>query len=79
LSHPNIISCIGAGETFGQMSMLIPFYDNGSLQNLLVNSFEKLTNPLVNKILLDICHGLKYLHDNNVLHRDLKPENILVG
>ena len=26
----------------------------------------------------DICGGLKYLHEMNVVHRDLKPENILL-
>jgi len=30
-------------------------------------------------MLTDICAGLNYLHENNVLHRDLKPANLLVS
>ena len=25
-----------------------------------------------------ICHGLEYIHDRNVVHRDVKPANILM-
>ena len=24
-----------------------------------------------------ICHGVEYMHDNDIIHRDIKPENIL--
>lgn len=30
------------------------------------------------KILLDVCHGLAYLHSKKIVHRDLKPDNILL-
>lgn len=30
------------------------------------------------KICIDICHGLRFLHLNNIIHRDLKMTNILL-
>lgn len=31
------------------------------------------------KLVLQVAHGLKYLHDSGVIHRDIKPANILIG
>ena len=29
-------------------------------------------------ILMQICNGLKVVHENNVIHRDIKPANFLI-
>ncbi|HVU99527.1 MAG TPA: protein kinase [Puia sp.] len=34
---------------------------------------------LLRKMVLDILHGLTYLHSNRIVHRRLKPSNLLVG
>ena len=35
--------------------------------------------PTIERVMLQIAEGLRFMHSNLVLHRDLKPENILVG
>lgn len=56
---------------------------NGSLSDL----FEKVENHNIPSnytkttrqiIIIGICHGMKYLHENNIFHCNLTPSNILL-
>ena len=63
------------------LEIITPYYDGGNLENYIT------TNRAVNKYIkistvwdffIQLCYGIKYLHDNNIMHRDLKPANILL-
>lgn len=56
---------------------------NGLDLRKFITSHEKL-NDFIEKdeiyyIILEICKGLKDIHDKNLIHRDLKPDNIFLN
>jgi len=61
----------------GQPYLLMPYYENGSLQDRI-----ELSGPLspadVQRLGIEIADAVHTAHDNGVLHRDLKPANILI-
>ncbi|PRQ57790.1 putative mitogen-activated protein kinase kinase kinase STE-STE11 family [Rosa chinensis] len=74
--HQNIVQYYYSYKDELNLYMFMELVPRGSLR-----SFYQ-TNPvsclLVSKYTKDILHGLKYLHDHNVIHRDIKCANILI-
>ena len=50
------------GKTFREIINEKNFFDEGFAEDFLVQ----------------ICDGLKILHENNIIHRDIKPENLIL-
>ncbi|CAB9526623.1 activated protein kinase catalytic subunit alpha-1 [Seminavis robusta] len=95
LSHPNLVKLhevlspesdmlymvleycqLGEILTFQTQDKM--FRREGSTEgmNMVDGHFQPDTAAL---FMVDILHGLAYLHDNHIAHRDLKPENILIS
>jgi cell cycle serine/threonine-protein kinase CDC5/MSD2 len=53
------------------------YCSHSSLQDLL-DAKEKLAEPDVRFIVLQIVEAVKYMHSKLVIHRDLKPANIFL-
>ncbi|KAJ3149221.1 Serine/threonine-protein kinase 16 [Geranomyces variabilis] len=74
---------IRAGRAVTEGLLLLPFYERGTVQDLIdrtpVNEFIPLERIL--KISIDICSGLAAFHANDpvLAFRDLKPANVLIG
>ena len=57
---------------------VMPFYDDGSLDDLLNSDFTFSEDMLIKHVVIPMCKALDIAHRHKVLHLDIKPENILV-
>ncbi|KXN80802.1 Cytokinesis protein sepH [Leucoagaricus sp. SymC.cos] len=76
LSHPNIIPFYGVWvpDETAQVCMVSPWMANGDLNRYLRVAPDVPRLPLVN-----VIHGLDYLHKVEIVHADLKAANVLVS
>lgn len=49
-----------------------------SLDDLMIEKYEEVTDERRIEIFSKICDGLKHAHDNNIIHRDLHWGNVLI-
>ena len=42
------------------------------------NNNELIDQNIIKDIFIQICKGLKEIHNNKILHRDLTPDNIII-
>lgn len=74
LDHPNIIEIIDAKPDENP-----PYYVMQACGKSLVDYSLSDNTPQKIKLAIEMCEGIKYMHDNNVRHRDIKPQNILIN
>ena len=80
LHHPNIVQFYGVHyESGSDIPILIMEYLPMSLTKYLEQN-EIIPNHIKNSILLDVSHGLLYLHTQTppIIHRDLTANNVLL-
>lgn len=74
--HENIVQYYGTDKDESKLYIFLELVTKGSLLNLYQR--YHLRDSQVSAYTRQILHGLKYLHDQNVVHRDVKCANILV-
>ncbi|THG09009.1 hypothetical protein TEA_026914 [Camellia sinensis var. sinensis] len=74
--HENIVRYYGTDKDESNLYIFVELVTKGSLLSL----YQKynLQDSIVSSYTRQILHGLKYLHERNVVHRDIKCANILV-
>ncbi|KAL5633729.1 hypothetical protein ACGC1H_005812 [Rhizoctonia solani] len=73
--HPNVLHFLGLAEFRGQIGMVAPWMEKGSLPYYLEKTFDADRC----KLCAQICEGTAYLHEIGIVHGDLKGENVLIS
>ncbi|KRX01524.1 Protein kinase-like domain [Pseudocohnilembus persalinus] len=83
LKHPFIIQY---RESFMDQNrylcIVMDYAEKGDVHSLILQkkkSKEQFTEQEILKYFIQICFGLKFIHDQNILHRDLKTQNIFLN
>jgi serine/threonine-protein kinase len=77
LQHQNIVSIYEYGEENGFRYFAMQFVDGPDLSRHIAEKKEMAIEEIID-FSKQICRGLRYAHNNNVVHRDIKPQNILI-
>jgi hypothetical protein len=77
LNHANITIVFDRGEFDGQPFIVMEFVEGDTLskvidQGVLLSDYERIA------LLEQLCDGLHYAHQRDIVHRDIKPVNLVV-
>jgi len=77
LQHKNIVTVYALDNFEGFPYMVMEFLEGRSMAEMISS---RAVQHVVDKIGLvcQVCEGLQYAHERNIIHRDIKPGNILV-
>lgn len=77
LQHKNIVTVYALDDFDGLPYMVMEYLEGQSIAQLIA---ARQSLSIIEKIglICQVCEGLQYAHERNVIHRDVKPANILV-
>ncbi|KAK1770935.1 mitosis inhibitor protein kinase [Phialemonium atrogriseum] len=81
LSHcDHVVRYVNSWEYNCHLYIQTEYCDEGSLDGFLkkIGTTGRLDDFRIWKIMLELCRGLKNIHDNGFIHLDLKPANVFV-
>lgn len=79
LKHENIALFLGTMRANNNYSLVVEFYQNGSLLDTIVDKIVSFPAHARWKLAIGIANGLNYLHKEGFIHGNLKSSNVLIG
>ena len=82
IDNENVIKYINSFFYDDSFYLIMEFCSNLDLRSF-IDEHKKdnklISETIIRKIISGLCHGIKAIHNNNMIHRDLKPENIFIS
>eukprot|EP00198_Chlamydomonas_reinhardtii_P011003 XP_001700340.1 predicted protein [Chlamydomonas reinhardtii] len=86
LNHPNIVRCIECFTHMNKLCIVMDWCSEGKwpegsrgYQELLKRRGQQLSEDTILDWLVQMCLGLKHVHDRKILHRDIKTQNVFMS
>ncbi|XP_043988689.1 serine/threonine-protein kinase Nek5-like isoform X6 [Gambusia affinis] len=79
MKHPNIVSFIATFQEQGSLYIVMEYCDGGDLlKKISMQRGIPFSEAQIVDWFIQICLGLKHIHDRKILHRDIKSQNIFL-
>ncbi|PNW87779.1 hypothetical protein CHLRE_01g001800v5 [Chlamydomonas reinhardtii] len=80
LNHPNIVRCIECFTHMNKLCIVMDWCSEGDLYGLIQKRRgQQLSEDTILDWLVQMCLGLKHVHDRKILHRDIKTQNVFMS
>lgn len=76
--HSNIVTVYDFGQHEGMPYIAMEFVKGRGLDDILKEANGALPLKRINTLVMGICRGLHYAHQQGIVHRDMKPANVMV-
>ncbi len=77
LNHENIVKVYDIEELFRTVFIIMEYLEGAPLDYIL-DRMPRLPMSKVLDILLQVCSGLSYAHEQGIVHQDIKPGNVFI-
>ncbi|MCG6945831.1 MAG: protein kinase [Deltaproteobacteria bacterium] len=77
LNHDNIVKVYDIEELYRTVFIIMEYLEGVPLDRVL-HTMPKLPTFKVLDVLLQVCNGLSYAHEQGIVHQDIKPGNVFI-
>ncbi len=77
-SHPGLLEVLHFWEQNGTAYMVMPFYEGRTLDQVLANGPNVVTEAWLRAVIRPVLDALEHMHGEDCYHRDVSADNILL-